>query len=240
MCRTYIIPLKLTFYCSIMDKRTVAPLKILIISYNGDPDLLDFFIEQIKVKQDHSNLSDSQTLFFIKSKLIDKALKAYATSAPCQRATTSDELFSIFKKLFKTESSQNIALQYNTIKFNGTESIRIYANKLQNLVMKRFPQLSPDSIAQILIAKFTDTIPPHFKLYLQPLNHTRFDDVVDALATYQEILAASDSTSSVVHPSFATIHNTIHSQNITISNPTHEYLDSSIKKIPICFCFYAK
>ena len=93
-------------------------------------------------------------------------------------------LFPIFlKKLFKTESSQNIALQYNNIQFNGNESIRSYVNKLQNLVMEHFLQLSPDSIAQILIAKFTDTIPPHFKLYLLPLNHTKFDDMVDALAT---------------------------------------------------------
>ena len=59
---------------------------------------LEFFIKQINDKIASLNIPDKQALAFIKSKLVEKALKFYVSSIPCYKASTSSELFNIFRK----------------------------------------------------------------------------------------------------------------------------------------------
>ena len=148
--------------------------RIIINPYNGDPDLLEFFIEQVKTKVDGTKRSEAQILNYVKSKLIDKALKFYVSSIPCQKEKNANELFNIFRKNFKGDTEQSIALQYNNLKFEPHENIRTFANKLQNILYKHFPKISQDSIDQILIAKFSDTILLDFKIHLLLQNKEKY------------------------------------------------------------------
>lgn len=193
-------------------------LRIVIQPYNGDPDLLDFFIEQVNTKFKGAKTSESHVLTFIKSKLSDKALKFYAQSIPCQRATTPTELFEIFRKNFRGETAQNIAIQYNSLKFNGIENIRQFANRLQNLAFKRFPKLSQDAIGQLLTAKLMDTLPANFKLHLLSQKTENFEQIVDALSTFQEILQSTEFSAVMQPSSQLQSHTAVNFNNISAEN----------------------
>lgn len=119
----------------------MSTFKFIVTPFHGDPEVLDFFIEQVKAKTQGDQWSESEKLNFIKSKLADKALKFYASSAACKKAESAEALFALLKKSFRCDSNHIIASQYNNIKFNGVEDIRVFANNVQNLVYKRFPSM---------------------------------------------------------------------------------------------------
>lgn len=185
------------------------PFKTLVTPFSGDPHLLDFFIEQVKFKIENSKWEESHALAFVKSKLADTALKFYVSSPACQKAKNTKELFNIFKKYFKVESATAIAQQFNEFKFESDVNINIFANKLENLVRKRFPDMEEKALEQLLIAKFNDLIPPHFRIHLLSQKATTFYQMVECLEKFQEIYNLQ------VNPvlpgtSFATIQNFNH------------------------------
>lgn len=89
----------------------------MITPFSGDPDVslsINAVIAYLKVGQRSGT--------FVKSKLADQALKFYISLTTCKNAFSSADLFNILKKHFKAESANSIALQYNIIKFNSSES----------------------------------------------------------------------------------------------------------------------
>ena len=140
-----------------------------------------------------------------------------------KRQKNADELFNIFRKNFKGDTEQSTALQYNNLKFEPHENIRTFANKLQNIVYKRFPKISQDSVDQILIAKFTDTIPSDFKIHLLSHNKEKFDETVDVLATYQEFKENSDF-SVIPQFSFSVLNNINAAENMQL--PSKSYVSN--------------
>lgn len=187
-----------------------VPLRLDVTSFSGDPEFLEFFIEQCNSKIKYCKWDNEKALTYIKSKLSGHALKFYVSSVPCRRSNTPNELFEIFRKHFKTESASSIAVQYNSIQFEPTESVNTFANRLESVVRKRFPQLPEASIAEILAAKFTDLIPTHLKIYLHTQKITIFEEMVESASTYQDILQSSalpSNTSNNLLPSYNIIHN---------------------------------
>lgn len=202
-----------------MAVNTKAKFMMSITPFSGDPELLDFFIEQVNDKIQLSNLSDKQALILIKSKLSEQALKFYASSAICKKATSPHELFNIFKKQFVGETSNSIALQFNAISFNEGEDIRKFAHRLDTLVRKRFPDLSENAVEQILMAKFKDLIPMKYKLHLLSHKLENFYAMVDILTTIQELFNASSELPSSSVPTslihhFSAQHNNNQSCNL--------------------------
>lgn len=186
--------------------------KVIIAPFNGDPDILEFFIEQVKFKLKNNNWDDSHALAFVKSKLTDAALKFYISSPLCKNAKNVDELFSILRKFFRTESDTAISQQFAEIKFETNESIYFFANRLENIVRKRFPQMKEDSIQQVLTAKFTDLIPTKFKLHLLTQKTSSFSEMVDALEKFQEIAGLTNEPSAP-STSYATLNQISHDNN---------------------------
>lgn len=188
---------------------TSKPLRIVVTPFSGDPDLLDFFTEQVKACISYSKWNNEQALIFLKSKLSDQALKFYISSTACKKATSPEDLFSIFRKHFKSESSNSIALKYNNIKILPSESVRNFATRLDNIVRKHFPLLPDSSIEQILMSKFTELIPDHLKIHILTQNIDSFEKMVEAASSYQEILdsvQAPAHTVATLPPSYSTLH----------------------------------
>lgn len=173
-----------------------APLRLEVTPFSGDPEFLEFFIEQAQSKISLCNWDDNQALTFLKSKLSQQALKFYISSVPCRRASSPEELFTLLRKHFRGESTTSIAAQYNNILYEPAESIYSFANRLESAVRKRFPQLPEPSIAEILSARFVDLIPPHLKVHLHVQKLTSFDKMVESAAAYQEILQSANNNAS--------------------------------------------
>lgn len=199
------------------SKNRVLP-RIVITPYSGDPELLEFFIEQITEKIKASNLSNEEALAFIKSKLIDRALKFYVSSYPCRRATEPERLFQVLRQHFGRESSGSIASQYKNITFTPNEDIRDFANRLELLTRKRFPDLPDSSIEQLLTAKLTEAIPASYEVHLLTTKPKGFYEMVNTLASLQEVLLSKNPSSE--SQSFASLQH-FQAQVDPVANQTH-------------------
>ncbi|GBO38102.1 Uncharacterized protein K02A2.6 [Araneus ventricosus] len=104
------------------DQQTAFSIQI--ENFNGEPDKLEWFIQQITDLKQINKWSDEMTFLFLKSKLTGFALFWYASNPTCKNITTFDEAVTQLRAFFRNDSTplSNSAELHNIQLMPGKEN----------------------------------------------------------------------------------------------------------------------
>ncbi|GBO20943.1 hypothetical protein AVEN_26603-1 [Araneus ventricosus] len=109
-----------------------AAFSIQIENFNGEPDKLELFIQQITDLKQINKWSDEMTFLFLKSKLAGSALSWYASNPTCKNKTSFDEAVTQLRAFFRNDStSLSNSAELHNIQLMPGESIRNLAHRIQ-------------------------------------------------------------------------------------------------------------
>lgn len=200
-----------------------------INSYDGDPDLFEFFAEQFRSFVTLNNYKASESLAFLKSKLTGAALKYYTESPRLKEISCPDTLLSELKSFFSTSSHASSLQALNSLALLPSESIKNLSHRISVLVEKVHPQISDKTaLNSIKYVKLLSSLPSEIRVKIMESNITDFNEAVERANNLQNILIENRVLNSIqmTEPS-TSLQAEVHSLRQTI-----EELKQSQTKVP--------
>lgn len=177
-----------------------------IENFDGDPDLINFFFDQIVEYARIKDLSKQETVFFLKSKLKGPAQKYLVENPILYQATDFEFIEKEFKKFFAKNSSATFLNQLNNLSMLPQETVKNFAHRLNVLSSKVYTNINDkESKDHIKFVKFVACLPSNIRVKLQEEGIKDFDKAVDRAQVLQDIFVQ---------------------EQILISNPICETMDS--------------
>lgn len=146
-----------------------------IQTFDGNPDELNFFINQIKDIARIQNWSDDVTLVQITSHLRGKALQLISQKREFSPFESSDHLFEELKAHFTQTSVASYIVEYENLQMLPHETISNLSHRLEFLTHKVYNKVTdPQALDQIKYVKLLKVIPPNYRLLIMQNNITNY------------------------------------------------------------------
>ncbi|GBN62593.1 hypothetical protein AVEN_33326-1 [Araneus ventricosus] len=172
------------------DQQTVFSIQI--ENFNGEPDKLEWFIQQITDLKQINKWSDEMTFLFMKSKLAGSALSWYASIPTCKNIASFDEAVTQLRAFFRNDSTPlSNSAELHNIQLMPGESIRNLAHRIQVLTSRTYSLLE-DSAAlnQIQSIQLLNALPLKMK---QKLIHEDTNNFSSLIENAQKIVLTEQS-----------------------------------------------
>lgn len=159
-----------------------------IASFDGDPDTLPFFMDQIRSVAVLNKLSDQATVTLLKSKLTGTALKFLTQKRELLQANDIDVIEKELTNFFAPPSRTQSFVEFNKLTMISSESVKNVAHRLDVLTSKVYPDiLDPISVNNIKFLKFISILPSSLRIKIQEENITDYNQAVSRAQSLQEI-----------------------------------------------------
>ncbi|GBN41151.1 hypothetical protein AVEN_178169-1 [Araneus ventricosus] len=161
------------------DQQTAFSIQI--ENFNGEPDKLEWFIQQITDLKQINKWSDEMTFLFLKSKLAGSALSWYASNPTCKNVTTFDDAVTQLRAFFRNDSTPlSNSAELHNIQLMPGESIRNLAHRIQVLTSRTY-NLLEDAAAlnQIQSIQLLNALPLKMKQKLIHEDTKNFSSLVE-------------------------------------------------------------
>lgn len=169
---------------------------ILIQPFQGDPELLDFFISQV---QDLANLkkwSPQEHLLFLRSKLAGPALDFLVKDRQIATIKTVGELQDALRKFFRPPSQLASISELHSISLLMDESIMNFAHRINALVGRVYPELAdPKALNDIKLVILNKGLPHDLRTKILSENIKDFDLAVEKAQNWMDSIAISNQMS---------------------------------------------
>lgn len=171
-------------------------------SFEGDPQLLNFFFKQVEEISSLNSWSDSQTFAFCKSKLAGNALKFYISSEKAQQAQDIHELKTVLLEFFRPKTKQSALLELQAIQLLPNETYMNLNLRIDSLVRIVHPELgSKEAIDSVKSIHFLNTIDPNHKVKILEAALNSYDEVVARAQLLQDVSIQTSVLNPVSMPS---------------------------------------
>lgn len=180
----------------------VKPDKMLmsVNNYSGDPEITEFFFNQIRDIQQLNSWSEADALIFLRSKLSGSALKFFIDSPSLKNETSLENVQKEFSKFFRPVTQQQASQKWNAIKMQDFETVRNLSHRIDAMFSKAFPDiLDPNAINAIKFNQLIATIPLEYKTRILEQEITNFQAATDKAQLLQDIEQQASSSSSSVN-----------------------------------------
>lgn len=172
-----------------------------ITPYQGDPDTVVWFTQQILSLKEINNWSQPVALLQFKSKLAGNALKWFSTSPTCADISTIEDACCALINFFKEISSPSCKLlEFQGIVLEHNESIKNLSHRIQTSAVKTYPLIDNQrALSQIMSLQLLTALPPNLKKQLLTEDTTDFDKLVVKASKLQNAENALTLTSNNVN-----------------------------------------
>lgn len=178
-----------------MPKQTSSNFLLNINPYDGDPETIQFFCEQVSDIININKFSDEQSLAYIKSKLTGAALKYYLESPKLKSIKQYPILLDELTKFFSTKTNSFAIQSLESLAMMPNETIKNLSHRLNVLVDKVYPNITDSTaINNIKYVKFLATIPIEIKIKILEQGITSYEGAVERAQTLQEISSERELT----------------------------------------------
>lgn len=161
-----------------------------ITPFEGDPQLLNFFFDQISEIQSLNKWSEAQTIAFLKTKIGGVALKYYIESSNFKNLKTVEEIKIQFQSFFKQDTKQASIQNLNSLRLLPGESIINLSHRLDVLVDKVYPEIEDaKALDAIKFQQFLSAIPVAYKTKILESNISNYGDAINKAQLTQDIQA---------------------------------------------------
>lgn len=169
------------------------PVNINIPTYDGSPNTLKFFIEQLQNLKSIQNLSEEHILFFLKSKLAGHALQYYISSPTCENISTLAQAHEILRSFFVKESSAPTNLvNFQSIRLLPQESIKNLAYRIDSAARKTYTEVTdPKALGQIKFLQFLTALPADLRAKVIDRDTSDYDTAVKVTQRLQDNLRST-------------------------------------------------
>lgn len=171
-----------------------------ITPFDGDPQLIHFFFNQVEELARENGWSPQKTMIFFKSKLIGTALQYFIQSDCAQQGQTLDHVKKSFIAYFSDESPQVSIMDLTSFHLLQGESIKAMSHRLDSLIHRIYKDVTDkNSILQIKRTHILQALPLQIKTKIMEENITTYDRTVQRAQELQSIHA-----SAIANPSSST------------------------------------
>ena len=170
-----------------------------IQNFDGNPNYLSFFIQQILDLKNINKWSEDKTIIFIRSKLSGQALEFYINNPTVNSIKSVDELFKQFKTYFEHESFSNPILELDKLKINLNESLLAFSLRIDNLVNKLYSNMSITDQDNIKYNKLISNLPEDIRLFILQNQITNNREALNKAIFLQNVNRQNKQFSSTTH-----------------------------------------
>lgn len=169
-----------------MPKDPEGKVNIMVHPFDGDPQLLKFFVQQIQDSKSLNKLSSEQTASLIRSKLSGAALKFVVASPDLLNAKEHTALLDGLSDFFVTTSATALCSQ--PLALLKDENIKNLAHRVAIQVAQQFPSIKDkDALDQIKLVKLCEALPNQVRAQLLREEIKEFSKAVARAAVLHEI-----------------------------------------------------
>lgn len=159
-----------------------------IPKFEGDPEILPFFIDQIKNLAAINKFSEQAKIALLKSKLTGPALKFVIQKPNLFQSNDFEEIEKELADFFAPPSKTQALVEFNSLILLPAESIKNFAHRLNVLVSRVYPEiLDRVAINNIKFLKFISAIPSNLRMKLQEEGISDYHQAVTRAQNLQEI-----------------------------------------------------
>lgn len=201
-----------------------------ISPFDGDPEILNFFFNQVAEIAEINGWSDIQTFAFCKSKLAGNALKFFISSEAAQKAQNVADLKIIFSEFFRPKNRQSALLELQSIQLLPNETYLNLNQRIDSLIRLVHPELDTKAaLDSVKTNYFLNCITPLHKVKILEADISNYDDIVARAQLLQDVAIQTNILNPI--PSLS-------SNTISISKPVLDdlsaqvnYLKEDVKKL---------
>lgn len=143
-----------------------------IVPFSGKPDMLEYFVTQLKEMQYFFKWDDRYLLIMAKSKLVDKAQTYISQVAETRQIKSSEELFQLLRTFFKVKPVGALISELDNLKMLPAENIQNLAHRIDILASKVYKNTPLEELNKLKFVKFIALIPPEIRIFV--LQHIQF------------------------------------------------------------------
>lgn len=191
-----------------------------VLPFSGKPDMLEYFISQLKELQNFFGWDDKFLLMMAKSKLIEKAQIYISQISVTKTIESAEELFTLLRNFFKAKPLAALIAEMESIRMLPAESIQNLTHRLDLAAARVYKDVPEEELNKLKFVKFISIIPPEIRVFV--LQHTDKDY---ALAVEKAILAQECQMSSNI------LNTKMENSQISELNEKLNALTVSVKKI---------
>lgn len=156
-----------------------------ISPFLGDPDLLEFFISQVKDVAASNNWPEKQALTL--SKLDGPARTFIVQKLEYHNINTTTELFNLLRTQFKKQNVCKAISEFNAIVMLPAESISNLAHRLDSLAPKAHNTIKDaNALNAIKFNKFISIIPSNYRVHILQNNIQTYCEAVEKARLLQD------------------------------------------------------
>lgn len=156
-----------------------------ISPFLGDPDLLEFFISQVKDVSASNRWSDKQALIFAKSKLVP-ARTFSVQKLEYHTINTTTELFNVFRTQFKKKNVCKAISAFNAMTVLPAESISNLAHRLDLLAPKAHNTIKDANALNAIKFNIHFLIPSNYCVRILQNNIQTYGDAIETTRLLQD------------------------------------------------------
>ena len=181
-----------TKYKQNMTQPQTSNFNLQIDNFSGEPQKLEWFIQQIKEMKEIYQWSDEMTFVFLKSKLSGSAWSWYSENPTYKNIKTFDEAVKKLREFFKIETTPlSNSAELNSIELMPGESIRNLAHRIEVLTSRTYTLLdNNEALNQIQSIQFLNALPLNMK---QKLIHEDMQNFSSLVEKAQKIVLTEQS-----------------------------------------------
>lgn len=174
--------------------RNMNSFSINITPFNGDPDNLNFFIQQCNLIIKANKWSDDKSVAFIQSKLSGPALTYIIQKCELQPCDTPVQIFDALRAHFIQSNLCKSITEFNSITMIQGESIRNLAHRMDILAPRAHPQVKDsNALDAIKFNKFISIIPNDFRMHILQSEISQYAPAVNKAALLQDCKLSNEA-----------------------------------------------
>lgn len=159
---------------------------IQIQKFDGNPDELNFFINQIKDIARINQWSDDIILAYATANVNGQAKQLISQKLEFTQFESSEHLFEELRNHFTQTSIASHMVEYNNLKMLPNETISNLNHRLDFLANKVYSKVTQNALDEIKFVKFIQVIPPNYRLLILQNNISDYKLAVEKAKLAQE------------------------------------------------------
>ena len=152
-----------------------------ISPFDGDPETLPFFKEQVFETARINKWLDEHTIYFIKNNLKGQALTYFKQQAMTRQFKSPQEIFDLFEKFFKQQSRPQALAEFFALKLLPGEAINNLAHRIDCAAAKAHPNITQiEALNEIKFAKLLQILPNDMRSNILKNNINSYDKAIES------------------------------------------------------------
>lgn len=169
-----------------MSSCNLNPSAIHIAPFDGTPEHISFFKQQVFDMANIFNWPDAFTLMFASGKLTGKALQYFREAQVAEPFTSTTDLFNRLSAFFQTSSVVQHIHDFESLVMLENEEIPHIVHRLNVTARRVYPNMSDEILKQIKFTKLIKIIPDNLRLAILQDSITTFDAAVAKATLVQQ------------------------------------------------------